>query len=655
MIPAVMGKVLWVNLTTGLAREETIPDIVYEKLLSGMGLAAYLLYREIPAGANPLGPDNVLAFVSGLLTGTGCLSTGRWILAAKSPLTGTWGEANCGGTLSQAIKQSGYDGIFFTGASSTPVYLYLDNGQAELCDASGLWGKDTIETENCIKDAHPGRPLSVACIGPAGERLSLISGVTNDGGRLAARSGLGAVMGAKHLKAVAVRGSRPVRVANPKAVKELGSRFNRIARIKLPLLPGRWMAHLGVLLRVSPLALRQDGMLYKMILSRWGTVGMNQTSVEMGDAPIQNWRGSHHDYPPPVSSHTNPDFITAREKAKYHCRSCPIACGGLVEDHNGPDVHKPEYETTLALGGLLLNSDLESIHRMNELLNRAGMDSISAGATVAFAFECYERGLLTSADTGGLELRWGDPLAAERLLEMMIARKGIGDLLADGSRAAAQRIAERRAGDGIEQYAVHAGGQELAMHDSRNDPGFALHAAVEAAPGRHTNGAQLYYEMFQLWRRVSGLPRPDLLLYPKARKYQNPAIQARKAAACSQFMALANGAGLCLFGAFAGVHRLPFFEWLNAATGWRKTPDEYMQIGQNIQSLRQLFNAREGISLRHAVNLRALGLPPQNQGANKGRSVNLDELVPAYWSALGWDSQTGQPPTGILTQLGLSG
>lgn len=645
---AVMGKVLWVDLSSGTITEEVISPEVYQTMLSGMGLAAYLLYRSIPPQADPLGPENILGFFSGLLTGTGSLATGRWILAAKSPLTRTWGEANCGGTLSSAIKQCGYDGILFTGASPTPVYLLIDDGKIKLLDAAGLWGKDTLQTETEIRAAHPGRHLSVAMIGPAGEKLSLLAGVVNDGGRLAARSGLGAVMGAKRLKAVALRGKQVVRAADPVEMKRLSAQFNKIGKLKPPFFSGRWVAYLGTVLRKSPLALRQDGLLYKVILSRWGTIGMNQVSVEMGDTPVKNWQGSQLDYPLKQSSALNPDHITARERRKYHCRSCPIACGGIVVDEQGAEGHKPEYETVMSLGGLLLNADLESIQRMNELLNRAGMDSISAGATAAFAFECFQRGYLTAADTGGLELHWGDAQAALRLLEMMITREGIGDLLADGSLQAAERI-----GHGAEAYAVQAGGQELAMHDPRNDPGFALHAAVEAAPGRHTTGAYLYYEMFQLWRKVKGLPPAGPLLYPKRKKYANPAEKAVWAAACSRLMAAANGAGLCLFAALTGVNRVPFFEWLNAAAGWDKTPDEYMQIGQNIQELRQLFNASEGISLRHAVNERAVGRPPLAEGANRGRSVPIDDLVRAYWIEMGWDPASGNPGSELLNRLGL--
>jgi aldehyde:ferredoxin oxidoreductase len=275
------------------------------------------------------------------------------------------------------------------------------------------------------------------------------------------------------------------------------------------------------------------------------------------------------------------------------------------------------------------------------------MDAISAGATAAFAIECYQRGILTSADTDGLELRWGDGQALLELARRMTTREGIGDLLADGSRMAALHL-----GGSAMQIAVHAGGQELAMHDSRGDPGFALHAVVEPAPGRHTTGSQLYYEMYRLWTRVPDLPRVKRLFF-KGAKYRLPEEKARMAAACSRFAQVMNSAGICLFATFLGVDRLPIFEWLNAVAGWDRSPADYMLIGERIQTLRQAFNARQGIPLRHEINPRALGIPLQTRGANRGRSVDLDELVPLYWAQMGWDIASGTPTPETMRRLGL--
>ncbi len=639
MIQGVTGKILWVDLSAGTCTVEKVPEKVYENYLSGVGLAAYYLYHRIPAGADPLGPDNILALVSGLLTATGSLMTGRWLAAAKSPLTNTWGDANCGGTFSPAIKQCGYDGIFIQGSSPKPVYLYVNHATAEIRDAAELWGKDARETETLIQQTHPGKEIQVACIGQAGEKQSLIAGIVNDQGRIAARSGLGAVMGAKNLKAVALHGSHPIKSAHPEEMKRLSNRFLKHAGFQPPFIPGAGMRLLGAALRILPLSMRQDGLLYKILLQKWGTVALNEYSIESGDSPIRNWSGSNEDFSGKKHAPINPDHIKAREEMKYHCYSCPVGCGGICTlNEKGGETHKPEYETVLALGGLLMNEDFESLFIMNEKLNRAGMDSISAGGALAYAIECYESGLLTQEDTGGLDLRWGNTSAILTLLDQMIEREGLGDILADGANAAAQRI-----GKGSEEYAVHAGGQEPAMHDSRNDPGFGLHYAVDATPGRHTIGSILYYEMYQLWKKLKDVPRPSALFYPKKHKYLPSKHNAEMAVANAKFKMIIDGSGICLFGAFLGVHRMPVFEWLNAATGWQKTPQQYMEIGRKMQTLRQAFNVKHGAPLLHQVNGRMIGKPPLKHGANRGWSVPLEELVPMYWSGMGWNKKNGQP------------
>ncbi len=645
-----MGKVLWVDLSKGEIREEVIPDEIYEYYLSGMGLAAHLLYNRIPAGADPLGPDNILGFVSGLLTGTGSLFSGRWMVVGKSPLTGGWGDANCGGNLSPAIKRCGYDGIFFTGISEKPVYLHVRHNGAELCDASHLWGKDAVETEEALIK-EKGDKAKVACIGPAGEKLSLISGICNDRGRLAARSGLGAVMGSKKLKAVVLDGKRRIDVHNRDEIKRLSRQCNRWVQWQPPFLPGPQAAYMGVVMRLLPTQMAMDGMIEKILLRKWGTSSLNQASVEMGDSPIKNWKGSNVDFNPKRSLPTNPDAIKKVERVKYHCYACPLGCGGICTlPGKYAEIHKPEYESTLALGGLCLNSDMDSIFYMNEVLNRAGMDTISAGGTVAFAIECYENGLLTKADTDGLELTWGNSKAIIALVEKMVRREGIGDLLADGSKVAARKI-----GKGASDYAIQAGGQELPMHDGRNDPGFNVHYSAEPAPGRHTIGSQLYYEMFQLWKQVKDLPRPKFL-YFKGRKYVANEEKAVTAAACSKFMNVANGSGLCLFGLFIGAKRIRIFDWLNAATGWYKTPEDYMEIGERIQTLKQLFNIRHGIDpWSFKVGDRVVGRPPLAEGANRGRTMDMEKMMSDYWHQFGWDAATGRPTDDTIARLGIKG
>ncbi len=635
-----MGKILMVNLSDSTIEEQDIPDSVYEKFLSGAGLGGFILYNNIPAGADPLGPDNILGFVSGLLTGTGSLFTGRWMVVGKSPLTGGYGEANCGGNFSPAIKRCGYDGIFFKGISEKPVYLYISKGKAELRDAGHLWGKDAIETEEMlIADLTEKRKPKVACIGPAGEKMSRISGISNDLGRMAARSGLGAVMGSKKLKAVVLDSAKTIKTNNRNEIKDLSQKCNKWVQFQPWFLSGNGLRILAAILRFLPIQTAMDGMLWKFMLRKWGTIALNQYSSELGDAPIKNWAGSNLDFTKEKSNNINPDTMMKSEVSKYHCYSCPLGCGGICKgDFPNGETHKPEYESVLALSGLCLNDNMDSVFQMNDRLNRAGMDTISAGGTIAFAIECYENGILTKEDTDGLELTWGNTEAMIALMEKMIVRDGIGDILADGVKIAAEKI-----GKGSDKYAMHAGGQELPMHDSRFDPGFAVHYAVEANPGRHTIGSQMYYEMYRLWKKDKSLPG-IWLMYRKKSKYKVTKKKAIHAAACSKFVNVLNGAGGCVFGAQIGVDRVPFFEWLNAATGWNKTPADYLEIGKRLQTMKQAFNIKHGIDPKSTKpNVRALGQPAMTQGANKNRTVDLDKMISDYWGQFGWNTNTGKP------------
>jgi aldehyde:ferredoxin oxidoreductase len=648
-----MGKVLWVDLTRKKIHEEIMPENIYRTYLSGLGLAVNLLFDRIPAKADPLGPDNVLGFVSGLLTGTGSLFAGRWMVVGKSPLTGTWGDANCGGNFSPAIKHCGYDGIFFYGASSNPVYFCMHKGRAELRDAAEFWGKDTLETEKRIKKEPDCKNARIACIGPAGEKLSLISGISNDSGRMAARSGLGAVMGSKRLKAVVLSGARRIVSHHKDEIKALSSKCNASIQFMPPFPPAFMLAHMGTVLRALPAQPRTEAIflntIYKIMLKRWGTTSLNQILIEVGDSPIKNWKGTNEDFGPEKSNRLNPDIFSEGVFVKYHCYACPLGCGGIYTKPGTLEaVHKPEYETVLALGGLCMNDDAESIFQMNDLLNRAGMDTISTGGVVAFAIECYEKGILSRKETGGLDLRWGNSNAILSLVDQMINREGLGDVLADGVKVAAAKIQQ-----GSEKFAIHAGGQELAMHDGRYDPGFAVHNCVEATPGRHTIGSQLYYELFRLWEKIKGLPEPDII-YLKKSKYKPDKEKALASAACSKFMNVINAAGACFYGALLGPESFPLFDWLNAATGWEKTPEAYMEIGERIQTRKQQFNIKHGI---HPADIqmpdRALGRPPLKQGANKGRSISIEKMVSDYWSVFDWDPQTGRPTSKALQRLGL--
>lgn len=650
-----MGKVLIVNLTTKDIQEKYIEDEVYEKLLSGVGLGAYMLHNNIPKNADPLGPDNMLGFVSGLLTGTGSVMTGRWMAVCKSPLTGGWGDANCGGTFSPVIKRCGYDGIFFKGISEEPVYLYIDDKGPQLKNASHIWGKDAVESEELLEKENPSkRKPAIAVIGQSGEKLSLISGICNDKGRIAARSGVGAVMGSKKLKAVVLAGSMSVACENPNEVRSISREYtNKIKNANLPkIVKGSFLPHLSSLMSKGKTYSSADGIMSAFMMKRWGTIFSNTFGLPNGDGPVKNWGGSVIDYNKSYYKNVNPDRIIKREEKKYHCYSCVIGCGGVcnIKDITKGEfthTHKPEYETVNSFGALLMNKDLDAIFYINELLNRAGMDSISAGTSVAFAMECFENGLLTKEDTDGLELRWGNSKAIIELIKKMIKREGIGDLLADGVKVAASKI-----GIDSEKYAIHAGGQEPGMHDPRLDPILGIHFSADPTPGRHTIGAGQYYNYIKLWEHVTWAPKVKNRT-PKDNDYIPSEEVALKSMAGSCYKQIIDGVGGCLFAMITGAQHFRVFDYLNAATGWNKTPDEYMEIGKRIQTLRQMFNIREGIEpMSFKMHDRVSGNPPLEEGPNAGKTIPIEQMMKEHWKVFGWNAN-GVPTDETITELEL--
>ncbi len=648
-----LGKILRVDLNTRTAEAVSVPQEVYEAVLAGKGLEAWYLYRSIPAGADPLGPDNILGFAAGALCGTGAFLTGRWTVACKSPLTGGWGDANCGGLFAPAIKQCGYDAIFISGMAEKPVYLFCDGKIAEIRDASDYWGLDATEAEKALHaalDPVCRKKPCIACIGQAGEKLSLISGICNEGGRIAARSGVGAVMGSKRLKAVVLAGARPMPCADPEAVKALSRELGRkLLKMTLPSglgvfigAGGRMMAHLPYM--------PMDGSLTSYMFREWGTPANTSLAITSGDGPIKNWGGTPRDARGMAGIY-NPEHINRIETAKYHCYSCPLGCGGRLSirgrKYAGFDeTHKPEYETIEAFGPLLLNRSLDSIFQINELLNRAGMDTISAGNTVAWAIECYENGILSKEQTDGLELTWGNTEAILALVEKMIAREGFGDALADGVKRASARF-------GGQEYAMHVGGQEPGMHNARNDPQLGVHFVAEPAPGKHTVGMGIEYGAMSLCDICSWAP--PATLHSKAEDLKDTEKMALVSKANACYTMLVDGAGGCYYGQMMGVHMWKLVDYLNAAEGWNYDGDHYMEIGERIQTLRQLFNIKQGVDPASITLPRRMrGEPPLPSGPLKGVTLAQHrEQVSSHWRVFGWDEKTGVPLPETVKRLGI--
>lgn len=605
MVKGYMGKILFVNLTQGVCQEETLSEELCRDFLGGYGIGARILYERMKPRVDPLGPDNMLGFMTGPLTGTPALCSGRFVVVGKSPLTGTWGDANCGGDFGPHLKFAGFDGVFFTGAASSPVYLYIENGKPELRDAAQLWGKDCLETEDMLKNTH-GKDTSIACIGPSGEKLSLIAAIINEKGRAAARSGLAAVMGSKKLKALAVKGNLKVPMADE-------ARANQLRR--------EWMTQL-----------KGDGPTFR----DYGTAGITEASAMSGDSPVKNWTGAGLiDFPD--AKRISDDAVIAEQERKYGCWHCPISCGGHMKAKPGRAsvCHKPEYETLCMTGTLCLNDDLESIIRFNDICNAYGLDTISVGSAIAFAIECYENGILSKDDVG-MELRWGDGDAVVALAEKIAKREGIGDLLADGIMRAAAKL-----GKEAEQFAVHVQGEEIPAHDPKATPALAVTYRLDATPGRHTQGGRAW---------IMGVdfltdPREDKYDYTNTGELQKQAMN---------MVHVVNSSGICIF-AYLSYPTQFIPDFLTAVTGWEYTLDSCLALGERLANMRHLFNLREGLNpLKYFMNLRAVGKPPLKEGPVANVTLDDDTMNKDYLKAMDWDLTTTKPSAKKLQELGLS-
>jgi len=614
MVKGYNGKVVFVDLASGTVTEESLPENVYRDFIGGQGLGVRILYQHIKPKADPLGPDNMLGFVVGPLTGTGVYGA-RFQVVGKSPITGGWDDSNCGGSFANELKATGYDAVFFTGVSPKPVYVFVNDGKVEIKDASCLWGKDTSETDEIIKNELGDKKINIACIGPAGEAKSLLAAIMHEGGA-AARGGLAAVMGSKRLKAIAVRGNRKVSVANPESLATLRRDYLRIIKET------------------------QDDA--AVTFKKWGTCGILSGCVTTADTPIKNWT-LFGEQGFPTHAKISDDEVVKYQTKKHACLGCPIGCKGWLKIDESPygmiEGTKPEYQTLGMLGANLLIDDVAAIANANNLCNLYGLDTISVGAVIAFAMECYERGVITKEDTDGIELTWGNGKAMVAIVERIGQREGFGAVLADGSKFAAERI-----GKGSEKWAIHVGGQDLPAHDPRVTIGCGWGYIIDSTPGRHTaceaaNGFFGGCDIF-LYDDLK-LPHLDVLdIDANAPLY----------ATCSDLERLLSSAGLCQFSYYPGI--MPLIELIAAVTGWDFTLHEGLKAGRRIATLRQAFNIREGINTSE-WRLPERIVVPQSAGPNEGTTLDFRAMKEKGYAALGWDAKTGKPLESTLKNLGL--
>jgi aldehyde:ferredoxin oxidoreductase len=603
------GKVLRVDLTRADFHVDTIEESTLKKFLGGSSLGAKILYDELDPDIAPLDPNNLLIFMTGPLTGTICPSCGRYCVCTRSPLTGIWAEAHSAGYWGPELKFAGFDGIIIAGRSEKPIYLWIKDGYYEIRDAASLWGVDAFETEGRVRKELQDDKIKVACIGQAGERLVSISSIMNDRGRAAGRCGVGAVMGSKNLKAIAVRGTT------------------------MNVFPAAKEAQLKEYLRKIYVSIRSHPTV--QIYTSYGTDGLMSMLHEYGDVPIKYFtRGEWIDGVGKLCGETMSKTILSKQ---YACYRCLVACGREVSIKNGKyaglEGAGPEYETCASLGMLCMNNDLEAVAKANDLCNRYGLDTISTGNVIAFAMECFEKGLI-SRESAGVDLKWGNADAIVEMVGMIGRREGLGALLGEGVRKASEKI-----GQGAEGFAVHVKGLELPMHDPRAFKGMGLQYATSHRGACHLRG--LFYHIEQ------GERIPDLGIH---KRYERFTVddKAEPLIAIQNWHDVLDSLIMCKFAIMAPASVLSMFQMV---TGWDFRLGELIKAGERAWNLKKLINMRYGMTAKDDVLPPRL-MEPLPDGGCKGSVTELDKMLPKYYEIRGWGVD-GIPTKEKLQELGL--
>jgi aldehyde:ferredoxin oxidoreductase len=607
-------KMLRVDLTNRKIRVEPILEEDLKRFIGGAGLGAEILRRELPGKITPYDPNNLLIFGTGPFQGPPVAGGAKFSIVGISPLTGTFADTAAGAAWGPSLKDAGYDFLIVEGASEEPVYLLIIDDHVEIRSASHLWGANSFDVVDAIQKETGDKKLSISAIGPAGERRVAIACIAVDRHSFAGRCGLGALMGSKNLKAIAVRGTQKVALSQAEKADELIKKYRQ-----------------EILETVKANGFREHG-----------TPGLCETAEGLGDMPIKYWAGDV--WPEGAKKLGAPHYTEVLNAKPLPCKYCPVGCHRAISITEPLEYAQkgigPEYETLGMMGTNLLIDDPKAIARANDIANKLGVDSISVGAMVGFAMECYERGWITSKDTGGLELKWGDPRALIGLVDQIGKREGFGAIFADGTLGAAKKINPEAV-----NIVVHCKGLDIPAHDARACISLAPTYATGTRGACHFRGGCEDVEM-------GGLYIPELGITKETVKFFEKENQSMLAAKCQDFFALLNSFVLCAFMVdgggmtFTGVKEL-----FNAITGWDYTIDDLMHAGERIFTVQRMINIRDGYSGETDV-LPTKMFEPAKEGFRAGKIIPFKELMDDYYLLRGWNEK-GEPKSETLARLGL--
>jgi aldehyde:ferredoxin oxidoreductase len=608
------GKILRINLTDKTSKEEKLPLEIATNFIGGAGLGIKYLFDEVKPGTDALGPENKLIFAPGPFTGTSIPCASRMAVTGKSPLTGAVGVALTGGYFPAELKFAGWDAIIIEGKAEKPTWISVKDGAVRFHDAAGIWGTMTFDCQQMIKDNLKDQNTRVICIGPAGERLSKIACIINER-RAVGRKGLGAVMGSKNLKAIAVRGTGTVAITSEEKYKTARSEMLK--------------------------AMKESPVLYSAF-SPAGTPMVVDLTGALGILSAKNWTATGEFVP---VEELGLDAQNSRKIGKEHCYDCPVGCSQMKLAKTGPYAgiltEGPEFETIYSFGTETGVANLDAVIAADRLADELGLDSMSAGVTIGFAMELFEKGILTLADTGGLELKFGNDQAMIALLRMMAYREGIGDILTDGTKAAAKKI-----GKGSEKYAMNIKGLELPAYDVRGAKAHGLNYATAYTGADHNKG--------YAFQEIFGIPVPW--------EVDRFAIEGKgKLTKWNQDVrcVTCDCATMCAFildTALPATSTQNTAALMEAVTGLIFTPDEVQKVGERVNNLAKAFNIREGFTRADDTFPDRLMTEPLKDGASKGQLISKEDLktmLDEYYTDRGWNPETGVPTRAKLTDLGL--